>query len=789
MKKAVEAKFDSTTVEEKIKSIPLSDEDFQSLVTFFVTGNKDFGKSKTLSDKRLFPILFKKWQEDEFLQNFPVYFLKQDVEKVAIPLNDVLEDIHSAIGQNDENSTSNTIFKDFKFHVKAHLNGFNEEYLKTLWEKSIKSLLENIEIPEEKENTEKTLKSISNKLDLSGKVVSLSQTIPHTYFNTAIKKTWSKTINDLSDKVEMLEARLTGLLEADQLKSEGRLPKNLRSTVGDTYEDNLDFKALSNILEGSFVEVNLQKHRIERIKKIIARLISFKKYYSDLIDLSSGSKDLFEQKSKTLKSVKTEFEGYKKHVVDFFCAAQMAVLEIGNNYKENKHDQFFSNFHFSYLSEKDLLSIPPFPVFINEKHIHNNFHLLTEILETEFPIKILFEVNELSDLKKSDIHTLKTHNWVRRLVSLAINLNNVFILQSTTHNLPKIEKDIINGLHYKGPALFCIYNIPDNSFKDVDHGLIYNSVTYSRAFPSWIYSPYLEKNLVSRFDISQNRDAEKDWSKFDVVFKSDEMEFSQSAFTFLDNIVSDAQFSDKFVSFRAEYIHENIVPFEEYLSLANSDKKDKLPFLLLNDTSNYYYKVIPDAALLNACYACLQDWHTLQSLANIQGTAEEIEQETIKTEDVDEEAISKEEISKNVIHNILARLISGNLEGKSTPEQAPPVETGLSNKEIEQEKTPAEEPKAGLAEEEKKHSEIIEPYIDTPLCTSCNDCITLNSMMFSYDDNMQAFIKDVSKGSYKQLVMAAEKCPAEIIHPGKPKDLKEKDLDKLMKRAKKYNTT
>ena len=60
-------------------------------------------------------------------------------------------------------------------------------------------------------------------------------------------------------------------------------------------------------------------------------------------------------------------------------------------------------------------------------------------------------------------------------------------------------------------------------------------------------------------------------------------------------------------------------------------------------------------------------------------------------------------------------------------------------------------------------------------------------MMFAYNEDKQAFIKDASKGTFKHLVMAAEKCPAAIIHPGKPKDPNEKDLDKLIKRAEKFN--
>ena len=81
----------------------------------------------------------------------------------------------------------------------------------------------------------------------------------------------------------------------------------------------------------------------------------------------------------------------------------------------------------------------------------------------------------------------------------------------------------------------------------------------------------------------------------------------------------------------------------------------------------------------------------------------------------------------------------------------------------------------------------MEPYIDTALCTSCNECTNMNGQMFAYDENKQAYIKDPKAGTYAQLVQAAEKCPAAIIHPGDPLDPNEKDLEKWIKRAEPFN--
>jgi hypothetical protein len=55
--------------------------------------------------------------------------------------------------------------------------------------------------------------------------------------------------------------------------------------------------------------------------------------------------------------------------------------------------------------------------------------------------------------------------------------------------------------------------------------------------------------------------------------------------------------------------------------------------------------------------------------------------------------------------------------------------------------------------------------------------------MFAYNENKQAFIKDVTAGTYAQLVQAAESCQVSIIHPGKPRDPNEPGLEELVARA------
>jgi hypothetical protein len=58
--------------------------------------------------------------------------------------------------------------------------------------------------------------------------------------------------------------------------------------------------------------------------------------------------------------------------------------------------------------------------------------------------------------------------------------------------------------------------------------------------------------------------------------------------------------------------------------------------------------------------------------------------------------------------------------------------------------------------------------------------------MFAYDDNKQAYIKDATAGTYRELVEAAEACQVAIIHPGKPLNPDEPGLEELVARAKPF---
>lgn len=77
-------------------------------------------------------------------------------------------------------------------------------------------------------------------------------------------------------------------------------------------------------------------------------------------------------------------------------------------------------------------------------------------------------------------------------------------------------------------------------------------------------------------------------------------------------------------------------------------------------------------------------------------------------------------------------------------------------------------------------------WIETPECTACDECTEIAPGIFGYNADKQAEVINPQGGKYKDIVRAAEKCTAGCLHPGTPWDMSERDIDKLIKRAEKY---
>jgi len=170
-------------------------------------------------------------------------------------------------------------------------------------------------------------------------------------------------------------------------------------------------------------------------------------------------------------------------------------------------------------------------------------------------------------------------------------------------------------------------------------------------------------------------------------------------------------------------------------------------------------RALVDEKLLAAAHRSREMWHSLQELGGVRSS----QSERLLAR---ERKVWEEQKQREI--EALKR------EAKPVTPAAPALPPAATLA------APAAKPAAAEAEPEKPSDD---PYIETPRCTTCNECTNLNNRMFAYDANKQAVIADINAGTYRELVEAAESCQVSIIHPGKPRNPNEPGIADLLKRA------
>ncbi len=468
---------------------------------------------------------------------------------------------------------------------------------------------------------------------------------------------------------------------------------------------------------------------------------------------------------------------------DELLALARAVLENKLLDKEHDLNQFkFAEFDERDLSNDDLAFCLPILVNLDSASLNaDNKSALLDILSSDMSIKILLRVKNIN------------HRWAQQ----AVALGTAYVWQTTNAHTNNLPSGFTEGLNYNGPALFSVYtdNPADTSY--ISPYLLAASAVESRAFPTFIYNPNNGSDWQSRFDVSGTPQPERDWSVGELSEQTTEEEETtvELDFTFADFIATDSCFAKNFLPIPEDQWQESMIFITEFLQLDKNQAKDKVPFILMVDKDGTKYRAIVTQTIIRETLKCASNWRNLQELGGINNShvqkqlAEEQQRlEEDKQREVDEiEKKHQEELEKSIAeltHVIVERIATGLLsEGTMQPAYAPSVPTTaptVAEAEVAPEEVPVEE------EEEEKIT-FDDPYIDTPLCTTCNECTNLNGKLFNYNENKQAFIKDVAAGTFRDLVISAEKCPVRIIHPGKPKNLNEAGLDDLIKRAEQFN--
>jgi hypothetical protein len=426
-------------------------------------------------------------------------------------------------------------------------------------------------------------------------------------------------------------------------------------------------------------------------------------------------------------------------------AIAIARLEIDGAYSEPRHDPLFEQLGKTALDARDLAPFPDYLVCLNTGTLTASEQSeLMEILASGLPMKILVQTDDILAPPAFQSGHLGFGARVRQVASMALGLHDVFVLQSSASNLPRCAQAIDRAMRYRGPALFSVFSGASAHAPGLPPYLNAAAAMESRAFPAFAYDPAAGQDWAARFTIEFNPQPERDWPVHRLEYQdaSHQRVLEERAFTLLDYLACDRRFSEHFAQVPQAGWNESLVAASECLDGEMRGVPGRLPSLAMVDPAARLQKVVVDERLLREARRCRDLWRNLQEFAGIHNS------------------------------HVAKALAKAQTQAEAQPQAKPEVSAEAK----------AAPPVQAASEPEARPSSD-EPYIETPRCSTCNECIQINSRMFAYDDNKQARIVDATAGTYRQLVEAAENCQVAIIHPGKPKDPNEPGLDELLKRA------
>ena len=352
--------------------------------------------------------------------------------------------------------------------------------------------------------------------------------------------------------------------------------------------------------------------------------------------------------------------------------------------------------------------------------------------------------------------------WELQLANLAMSLGGAYVLQASSSNACLMSDAISEGFRYRGPALFQIFSGSTASFPNLAPYLVSASAVQSRAFPCFVYDPSAGDNWAARFRVDGNPQVESDWPLDAFQYEDQDLQaiYEDLAFTLVDFAASDGRLSGNFIRVPQAKWHANMVPASEYLQLGAAETANKVPYILMVDGENTLHRVVVTHNIISAARRYAAAWRNLQELGGINNS------HALALLEREKEAWEKEK--QREIEEIRAELGAG--AEQIAAAEAPALEAGAEAAEAVEVKGPVEE-----------------AYIETPRCNTCDECTKKNPQMFKYNENKQAYIADIDAGTFRDLVESAEVCKVAIIHPGKPRNPDEPNLEELVKRAAPFN--
>jgi hypothetical protein len=752
----------------------------QSQAVFHLTGSRPGDELEPIEDGRFRPALLAGYRDLTSLRyDFPVVLVEDGpgtdfVRSLSSVVDGVLQDL-APRGIEGERLRRQVLRLERELRVLVR-DG-SRGMLSDLWEKAVGSLANDGD-----ESVSQILVHTGEQLHLDGEVVDCDHDVAARLVEHAWRRTQQQKARRFHEEVHRLVQALSDILRAAFIHSEGgRQPESLKAGVGDLHHDQFDFEAMSRLLGKGAPKDELPHARRERIEWALA-VLQRQRFFEppEGAGLAQAAETPYEYRFSSCAEMLEAFGERLPEVVEFVKAMSIAGLETDGRYVEARHDPFFDGFSEDALTPEDISLFPDYLVCIDSSHTDaTESGVLMEVLSSDLPAKVLVQTEDV--LEESSIGAGHFGFGMRsvQLASTAMGLHDVFILQTASSNLYQLRDRLLQGLEYAGPGLFSVFSGSREAASDLPPYLTAAAAMESRAFVAFTYDPSAGPDLASRFSLEDNPQPDLDWPVEHFEYADEDLQRvrEQVPFTVVDFVVCDRRYARHFARVPRSGWNENTIPVDEWLALDPGEVGERIPHVVVVDEDDVLHRLIVDAKLMQAARRCREIWHGLQELGGIHNShAERL---------LERERAAWEEQKERELQSVRAEAAASGVVAERPESTAPPVVLGEP---LPTGEAPSPEAATAVAEVvepvvEEAPPPLGDPWIETSRCSTCNECTAINDRMFAYDENKQAYFKDLDAGTYREIVEAAEACQVAVIHPGLPRNPNEPGLEELIERA------
>ena len=729
--------------------------DTQAHIAFFLTGRRPAEHLDAVDGLGLRPALFAGYRElTQLRYDFPLLLVAGRTDKLfAQSLSGLVDGVLGGIarGSDAERIRKHALRMEQELRVLAA--GGATGSLSALWDKAAERLARAQDKSGADKSFEDSLRRTRAAIKIDGELADCDAALPSCLLQHGWAAVQRQKAEGFRKELDRVVLKLSDILKSDFERSEaGRSAKHLKASVGSGFGDAFDFDAMSRMLSKALPKDPFPESRRKRIRALLD-VLSAQQFFPAPTQVAQAKKPagakpysfLFDSCGDALAALRERMP----KLIELARAIAIAELEIDGQYSEGKHDALFEQFGANGLDPQDLAPFPDYLVCVNAGKMQAVEHAqLMEILSSILPIKVLLQIDDILEESTGGEGSLSAGMRARQIANMAIGLNEVYVLQSSSSNLFQFRERVLRGLAYRGPALFSVFSGASAKASDLPPYLVAAAAMESRAFPAFTYDPSAGANWAARFSLDANSQVDLDWPIQSFTYEDEQHQrvCEDLAFTLVDFFASDRRYARHLARVPRAKWNGSMIAVDESLSRERKGLPDKVPSLFMVDADNVLQKVIVDEKLIREARRCREMWHSLQELGGVHNS--HAEKLLARERKVWEENMQQEAEAH-----------------KPLPPAVSPIAAVAA---------------AAVEDEARSPGEA---YIETARCATCNECTDLNNKMFKYNDDKQAYIADINAGTYAQLVEAAESCQVAVIHPGKPRNPKEPGLEELMKRA------